>query len=336
MAMWQAVILTLLLLKGYQGQECSNSLDPVIGLSGQPVLIWPPNTQTELYSVEWKMELRSQRTSTLILRWNNQSEHCSSISERLNCAFVFECGNLSLNIKPAKPQCSGLYKLAMTSNNGDVSCIQFNVSIFDHVEKPYLQIVRKIINEGKCQMDLYCLVSRNDNVNYSWYNGSELILTPRNCSHLEVQIDAHKLNTYTCNISNPASWASASLNLTFTQDCLVIVILGVLFLGTLICFCVWMRKRKRKQSRSSPQEFLTVYEDIQEIKRNQCSASESQSQGNAATLYSVIQVSQARLKKNQDPSCSSTIYEQVGRRPLKACNPARLSRKELETFEIHF
>ncbi|XP_063109602.1 natural killer cell receptor 2B4 isoform X4 [Cavia porcellus] len=327
MAMWQAVILTLLLLKGYQGQECSNSLDPVIGLSGQPVLIWPPNTQTELYSVEWKMELRSQRTSTLILRWNNQSEHCSSISERLNCAFVFECGNLSLNIKPAKPQCSGLYKLAMTSNNGDVSCIQFNVSIFDHVEKPYLQIVRKIINEGKCQMDLYCLVSRNDNVNYSWYNGSELILTPRNCSHLEVQIDAHKLNTYTCNISNPASWASASLNLTFTQDCLeprflpfwiVIVILGVLFLGTLICFCVWMRKRKRKQSRSSPQEFLTVYEDIQEIKRNQCSASESQSQGNAATLYSVIQVSQ------------------VGRRPLKACNPARLSRKELETFEIHF
>lgn len=30
---------------------------------------------------------------------------------------------------------------------------------------------------------------------------------------------------------------------------IVIVILGVLFLGTLICFCVWMRKRKRKQSR---------------------------------------------------------------------------------------
>lgn len=115
---------------GFSFLECSNSLDPVIGLSGQPVLIWPPNTQTELYSVEWKMELRSQRTSTLILRWNNQSEHCSSISERLNCAFVFECGNLSLNIKPAKPQCSGLYKLAMTSNNGDVSCIQFNVSIF--------------------------------------------------------------------------------------------------------------------------------------------------------------------------------------------------------------
>ncbi|KAM6154303.1 natural killer cell receptor 2B4 [Erethizon dorsatum] len=282
----------------------------------------------------------------VMLRWKNNQEvtHSSSFFKYFNDTLDFESENLTLLIKAAKPQYSGLYKLEITNENGIVSCIQFKVFIFDHVEKPHLQIERKAMDEGKCQVDLSCLGSRNGNVSYAWYRGSKLISTSRNVSHLVVQIDANELDIYTCNVSNPVSWASESLNLT--QGCLepwflhfwvVIVILVTLFLGTLTCFCVWKRKRKRKQSQSSPPELLTVYDDIKEITRNQYSASTSQSQENAVTLYSVIQISQKpRCKKrNEDPSCSCTIYEQVERRARKACNPARLSRKELETFEIY-
>ncbi|XP_013377946.1 PREDICTED: natural killer cell receptor 2B4 isoform X2 [Chinchilla lanigera] len=306
--LWQAVTLTLLLLlKGYQGQECSDIGD-VVRLSGQSVSLQPPNTQMKAQSVEWKMNLFSHGSNMVILRLKNNKNliYCPLALNYLNSTLNFDSETLTLHIQAAKPQYSGLYKLEITNENGTVSCIQFKVFIFDHVEKPLLQVEKKTMDEGKCQVVLSCLGSKNSSVSYAWYRGSKLIWTSRNLSHLVVQIDANEMNTYTCNVSNPASWASESLNLT--QDCL----------------------------ESSPSE-LTVYEDIKEIRRNQYSEPTSQSQESAVTLYSVIQVSQKASfkKRNEDPSCSGTIYDQVGSRPVKAYNPARLSRKELENFKIH-
>uniref|UniRef100_A0A8C2VYS4 CD244 molecule n=1 Tax=Chinchilla lanigera TaxID=34839 RepID=A0A8C2VYS4_CHILA len=316
--LWQAVTLTLLLLlKGYQGQECSDIGD-VVRLSGQSVSLQPPNTQMKAQSVEWKMNLFSHGSNMVILRLKNNKNliYCPLALNYLNSTLNFDSETLTLHIQAAKPQYSGLYKLEITNENGTVSCIQFKVFIFDHVEKPLLQVEKKTMDEGKCQVVLSCLGSKNSSVSYAWYRGSKLIWTSRNLSHLVVQIDANEMNTYTCNVSNPASWASESLNLT--QDCLehrfwplwvVIVILVTLLLCTLTCFCVW--KRKKRQSQSSPSE-LTVYEDIKEIRRNQYSEPTSQSQESAVTLYSVIQVSQKASfkKRNEDPSCSGTIYDQ--------------------------
>ncbi|XP_004858761.1 natural killer cell receptor 2B4 [Heterocephalus glaber] len=343
--LWQAVNLTLLLLlKGYQGQECSDSTDPVVGLSGLPLSLRPLNTQMKEKAVEWRMQLPSLGKCKAILKWKNNKNvsYATCALEYFNNTLDFESENWTLLIKSAKPQYSGLYKLELTNANGTVSCFQFKVSVFDHVEKPRLKEEWKAVGEGKCLVNLSCLGSRNGNVSYAWYRGSELIPTLRNLSHLVVHLDANEPDIYTCNVSNPASWASESLNLT--QGCLeprfplllvVIVILVALFLGTLTCFFVW--KRKRKRSQSSPPELLTVYEDVKEIRRNQSSASTSQSQETAVTLYSVVQVSQkARFKKkNQDPSCNCTIYAQVGNRPLEACNSARLGRKELKIFDIY-
>ncbi|EHB13655.1 Natural killer cell receptor 2B4 [Heterocephalus glaber] len=310
------------LLKGLATMtgECSDSTDPVVGLSGLPLSLRPLNTQMKEKAVEWRMQLPSLGKCKAILKWKNNKNvsYATCALEYFNNTLDFESENWTLLIKSAKPQYSGLYKLELTNANGTVSCFQFKVSVFDHVEKPRLKEEWKAVGEGKCLVNLSCLGSRNGNVSYAWYRGSELIPTLRNLSHLVVHLDANEPDIYTCNVSNPASWASESLNLT--QGCLeprfplllvVIVILVALFLGTLTCFFVW--KRKRKRSQSSPPELLTVYEDVKEIRRNQ-----------------------ARFKKkNQDPSCNCTIYAQVGNRPLEACNSARLGRKELKIFDIY-
>ncbi|KFO18138.1 Natural killer cell receptor 2B4 [Fukomys damarensis] len=226
-------------------------------------------------TLEWRMQLPSFEKCKLILKWKNKNvSYTSCASAYFNNTLDFESENLTLLIKSAKPQYSGLYKLELTNVNGTVSCIQFKVSVFDHVEKPCLKEEWKAMGEGKCLVNLFCLGSRNGNVSYAWYRGNEKISALRNLSHLVVHLDANELDKYTCNVSNPASWASESLHLT--QGCLeprfpllfvVIMILVTLFLGTLTCFFVW--KRKRKQSQSSPQELLTVYEDVKEIGRNQ-------------------------------------------------------------------
>jgi hypothetical protein len=85
----------------------------------------------------------------------------------------------------------------------------------DHVEKPRLWWQWKALDEGMCQVNLSCLVSQDDNVNYTWYRGSEVISTLRNLTFVEKQIDANGQYTYTCNASNAVSWKSSNL----TQGC---------------------------------------------------------------------------------------------------------------------
>uniref|UniRef100_A0A2K6EPA4 CD244 molecule n=1 Tax=Propithecus coquereli TaxID=379532 RepID=A0A2K6EPA4_PROCO len=137
----------------------------------------------------------------------------------------------------------------------------------------------------------------------------------------------------------------------------IVTLIILLLVGTLACFCVW--KRKRKQPQTSPEEFLTIYEDVkdprtqrnqgQKPKQNspgegstiystvQSQSSASTSQEIANTLYSLIQPSRksGSKKRNHSPSFSSTVYEEVGKRQPKAQDPAQLSRKELESFSVY-
>lgn len=62
------------------------------------------------------------------------------------------------------------------------------------------------------------MVSRDSNVSYTWYKDNQLMLMPRNVTYLEVLIDAKDPHIYTCNVSNPVSWANQTINLT--QGCL--------------------------------------------------------------------------------------------------------------------
>uniref|UniRef100_A0A8C9BT01 CD244 molecule n=1 Tax=Phocoena sinus TaxID=42100 RepID=A0A8C9BT01_PHOSS len=131
------------------------------------------------------------------------------------------------------------------------------------------------------------------------------------------------------------------------------VLLTALFLGAFTCF--YVRRWKRKQSQTRPEEFLTIYEDVNNVqtRRNQeqnspgegrsiysmiqSQSSASTSQDNANTLYSLVQSSwkSGSKKTNRNTSFNKTISEEVGKKASKAENPARLSRRELENFCVY-
>ncbi|XP_063128826.1 natural killer cell receptor 2B4-like isoform X2 [Rattus norvegicus] len=152
--------------------------------------------------------------------------------------------------------------------------------IFDPVETPHLIVQGKLWANGTCQLSLSCFVPKDDNVSYALYRGSMLISNQRNGTHWENQTDASSLHTYTCNVSNKASWANHTL--TSPQSCQsvpskfnylpFVVSIGILvkfFHGAIDCFCVW--NRKRKQSQSIAKESLTIYEYVKnaQVSRDQ-------------------------------------------------------------------
>uniref|UniRef100_A0A8I5NTU0 CD244 molecule n=1 Tax=Papio anubis TaxID=9555 RepID=A0A8I5NTU0_PAPAN len=346
----QVVTFTLLLLlKGYQGKGCQGSADHVFSILGMPLQLQPNSIQTKIYKVQWKMWLPSQSTFRQILQWENGS----SPSNTFNNRFSFIIKNLTLLIKAAQQQDSGLYCLEVTNTMGQVQRAMFQVFVSDKVEKPRLQGQGKILDRGRCQVALSCLVSRDDNVTYAWYRGSKLIQTAGNLTYLEEEVDMNGTHTYTCNVSNPVSWESHTLNLT--QDCqnahhelrfwpflVIIVILSTLFLGTLVCFCVWRRKRKGKQSETCPKEFLTIYEEVKDLKTRRNKEQEQEQEqtfpGGGSTIYYMIQ-SQSSAPTSQEPAY--TLYSliqpsrKIEKSQPKAQNPARLSRKELENFDVY-
>ncbi|KAM9691599.1 natural killer cell receptor 2B4 isoform 1-T1 [Dama dama] len=361
----QVLGLTLLLLiKGHQGQ---GSAHHVVGISGEPVWLHNPGLQRNIYSVRWKMPSFSESSNYFTWSWKNDSgwtEVRGTLNPTLhhfNQRLNFISKNFTLLIKAAQPQDSGLYTLEVTSHSGKLWTYDFRVSIFDRVERPHLVEKRKVLDGDFCQVTLSCSVARGGDVSYAWYRGTELIQTPGNLTELVDKVDVSGLHLYTCNVSNPVSWANHSLQLT--QGCQsdpqdvtflfilvsVMILLVALFLGTLIYLCV---RRKRKQSRTTP-EVLTIYEDVNNMRtrRNQeqkppgeegktiystiqSQPSASTSQDNANTLYSLVQASwkTGSKKENHSPSFNKTIYEEVGKRTSKAENPARLSRRELENF----
>eukprot|EP00069_Balaena_mysticetus_P009424 bmy_06326T0 len=268
------------------------------------------------------MQPDSNSSCFLIHSWKNVSSQ-SNVGKSLNrtpnhfnnrLSFISE--NLTLLIMAVQQQDSGLYLLEVTEDTGKVWRHKFQVSVFDRVEKPQLVERWKVLDRGMCQVTLSCSVSRGGDVSYAWYKGTELIQTPRNLTKLEEQIDVSGLHTYTCNVSNPVSWANHTLQLT--QGCLnahlnfiflsilvsIVILLTALFLGTLTCFCV--RRWKRKQSQTRPEEFLTIYEDVNNVqtRRNQ----EQNSPGEGHTIYSMIQ-SQSSASTSQDNA--NTLYSLV-------------------------
>ncbi|XP_077616230.1 natural killer cell receptor 2B4 isoform X3 [Crocuta crocuta] len=329
-----ALLLTLLLLKGHQGKECRVSAERVVGLSGVPLKLQPPPIETEkLISVEWKRQVPPASEFSLILKWKNMS-NCYTYENwtlnHINKKFNFITTNFSLIIQAAEHQDSGFYILAVTDEVGEVKCHEFEVSVFDHVGEPHILQDQKVLDGGRCQVILSCSVSRGGNVSYDWYRGSRLIETARNLSRLEDQIDANSSHTYTCNVSNSVSW----VNHTFIQHC---------------------RSDSRHSKQSRPEEFLTVYEDVNnvQIRRNQEEKLNPPGEGNTIysmiqsqpsastsqetnTLYALVQTSRkSESKKSHRSSLNNTIYEEVGKRQLKAQNPGRLSRRELENFCVY-
>lgn len=395
----QAALLALfLLLRGHQGHGCSDSTEDVAAVSGKPLWLRPSNIQTKNVSIHWKKILHnSTRRMKILSCYPHDNEERTRCFNNGSSTHDFNLSNFALGIKSAKLEDSGCYELEITDSSTGGTCTKkFCILILDHVENPELQGEWKTQADGTCQLSLYCSVSKDDNVSFALYRGSKLISTQRNFTYLENQTDTSSLHTYTCNVSNKASWASDTRN--FTQDCqsvpekftllplvVIIVILVLLFLGAVPWFCI--RNKKRKQSQSDPKEFLTIYEDVKNphVRRNQeghPGGSESLSvvqengreqreangclfeeqtleqkpPGDGGTIYSMIQYKPSdstshekytlysaiqpsrksgSKKRNQNCPSSYTVYDEVGSQCLNPRNPARLSRRELENFDVY-
>lgn len=326
----QALALTLLLLfEGHQGQASPDSADHVTGLSGAPVRLQPPSTLTRADSVEWKVQLHTKLEFYVILTWKNTSGDLSNVlwvSKSFNNRLSFKIEDLSLLINDTQQQDSGLYLLEVTREDGSICRHEFQISVFDHVEKPRLLEQWKALDRGRCQVTLSCLVSRGGNVSYAWYRGSELIQTTRNLSELEEQVGVGSRHKYTCNVSNPVSWAAQTLELT--QAChkvdflsiLVIVLLLILTLtlGSLTGLCVW-RRRRRKRSQPIPKESLTIYEDVNSLPTRRNQEQEHSSLGEERTIYSSVQ---AQSAASTSRGTESTVYSVV--------DPARAAGRRLQ------
>ncbi|XP_049736957.1 natural killer cell receptor 2B4 isoform X1 [Elephas maximus indicus] len=373
----QALTLTILLLLTRHWNQ--GSADHVISVSGKTVWLRPSASQINISkSVTWKVQQFFSDSKRVILTWKGDCcpKYEPWVSDHFNNRLNFTSKDLAISIKAAQQQDSGFYFLESTDVSGKVWKTEFQVSVFDPVENPLLQWDSKALNNETCELNLSCSVSRNENVSYSWYRGSKLIQTPGNLTHLVELIDVNGLHTYTCNVSNPGSWANNTLILT--QACLSahqnfrflslpviisVILLVILFLGTLTSFCVWRRKRKRSRERA--EDSLTVYEVINnlQIRRNQeqeqgqgqeqeqnfhgegktiyarikSQGSGSTSQKMENTIYSTVEPfrKSGSKKKNNSPPSNCTIYEEVGKSQLRAQNPARLSRKELQILDIY-
>ncbi|XP_036058338.1 natural killer cell receptor 2B4 [Onychomys torridus] len=394
----QAVLLALFLfLRGHQGYDCSESPEDVSSISGNPLWLRPSNIQTKNVTFQWKkIQLDSPRKSDILI-WNSRNHQNSpNVANNFSNTYYFNASNFALGIKSAKLQDSGPYQLEITNSSGKLCTKKFQILILDHVGKPYLQGQWKISADGMCQLSLYCLVSKDDNVSYALYRGSKRISEQRNVTYLENLTDSSSLHTYTCTVSNKVSSANHTLN--FTQGCqsvpekvmflpfvVIIVILVILLLGAVTCFCMW--DKKRKQSQSGPIESSTIYEYVNDpqVRTNQVGHSrtsrspsaaqesgrgqrepdrchfeeqmpEQKPPGNGSTIYSMIQYKPSdsapqekctlysviqpsrksgSKKRNQNPPSNCTVYEEVGKQCLKARNPARLSRRELQNFDVY-
>ncbi|KAK7806025.1 hypothetical protein U0070_004733 [Myodes glareolus] len=62
---------------------------------------------------------------------------------------------------------------------------------------------------------------------------------------------------------------------------------------------------------------------------------EQETPRDGGTIYSMIQYKSGSKKRSQNCSSSYTVYEEVGSQCLHTRNPARLSRRELENFDVY-
>nr|AAG35766.1 NK cell receptor 2B4 [Rattus norvegicus] len=326
----QTVLLSLfLLLRAHQGQDCAGSSEEVLGVSGKPVRLRPSNIQTKHVSIEWKKKTGHQQTSHIVT-WNTLDPEspvvcCSDI-------YGFESENFALSIKSAKLNDSGHYLLEITDQGGIVCTKNFQILIFDPVETPHLTVQGSLWANGTCQLSLSCFVPKDDNVSYALYRGSMLISNQRNGTHWENWTDASSLHTYTCNVSNKASWANHTL--TSPQSCQsvpskfnylpFVVSIGILvtfLLGAIACFCVW--NRKRKQSQSIAKESLTIYEYVKnaQVSRDQqghfrASGSSSDVRGDEREQReSDRRLFQEQMAEQKSPEDGGAMYSKVQCKP---------------------
>uniref|UniRef100_A0A803Y052 Ig-like domain-containing protein n=1 Tax=Meleagris gallopavo TaxID=9103 RepID=A0A803Y052_MELGA len=160
----------------------------------------------EWTAVEWKVVLGAEpRQRILTVRKDEVEPANSSLSRR--ATFLWE--PLSLHISAVTKADSGNYSAEIEHSHGSVLNKCFHVSVWEPVGSPHLERYVLQQEQGWCSFQLSCAVPGATAVSYSWSRDSEPL---GNQSVLEVPKDVQP-GLYVCNVSNPASWSTASIDM---------------------------------------------------------------------------------------------------------------------------
>ncbi|XP_007481695.1 natural killer cell receptor 2B4 [Monodelphis domestica] len=359
------IFFTMLQNQGTSGSKMEK-IDLAV-ITGNDIKLQPVWSQQYSESTDfiWFFRPTSTQNTHKIVSWKNGSKVTFDVDifqNRLNAI----AENLTLFINSVQKQDSGLYYMEITNLKGEVyTTAQFQVSVYDPVQEPELQVTWEPWNSTLCHVNLSCLVKGNSNLTYIWYRGRKQMNTVGKYSHIQLLIQAKNTeNSFTCHASNPVSSGSHTINLTWacpssvyssTSELQLLLILGfslipltVLLLSILIYLYV---KRKKQQQQPVTDMNMTVYEkvDYGKPRRNQvqnfCGKDEhktlyatvqlpkqlpaSRPADQSKTLYSTVQEPKQKPSSEQMTANSATVYQEVQ-------SPKRLSRKELKTFQIYF
>ncbi|XP_004950235.3 natural killer cell receptor 2B4 isoform X6 [Gallus gallus] len=267
-------------------------------------------------AVQWKVTLEAQARQRILTVRKDKIYHTnSSLSQRA----TFHWEPLSLQIRAVTQADSGIYNAEIEESTGSVWTKCFHVSVWEPVGSPRLETLVLQEEQGRCHLQLSCTVPGATAVSYSWSRDSDPL---GNQSVLLVSEYVQPV-LYVCNVSNPASWSTASIDMATacTQKGLfgavpwwavtVLLVLAVCIAGSITFWC-WRRRGKDYPAEHTDPP-LTVYEEVGRVRTGQEPNRNSEAHAVGNTIYAMVHPKEQKPKSPQNPE-SCTIYSTVQHR----------------------
>ncbi|XP_024999319.2 natural killer cell receptor 2B4 isoform X7 [Gallus gallus] len=292
-------------------------------------------------AVQWKVTLEAQARQRILTVRKDKIYHTnSSLSQRA----TFHWEPLSLQIRAVTQADSGIYNAEIEESTGSVWTKCFHVSVWEPVGSPRLETLVLQEEQGRCHLQLSCTVPGATAVSYSWSRDSDPL---GNQSVLLVSEYVQPV-LYVCNVSNPASWSTASIDMATacTQKGLfgavpwwavtVLLVLAVCIAGSITFWC-WRRRGKDYPAEHTDPP-LTVYEEVGRVRTGQEPNRNSEAHAVGNTIYAMVHPKEQKPKSPQNPE-SCTIYSTVQHRmkppplspdPRSALQSPSFRRKKLD------
>eukprot|EP00076_Gallus_gallus_P033782 XP_024999320.1 natural killer cell receptor 2B4 isoform X22 [Gallus gallus] len=292
-------------------------------------------------AVEWKVTLEAQpRQRILTVRKDKIYPANSSLSQRA----TFHWEPLSLQIRAVTQADSGIYYAEIEKSTASVWIKCFLVSVWEPVGSPRLETLVLQKEQGRCRLQLSCTVPGATAVSYSWSRDSD----PLGNQSVLVVSEYVQPVLYVCNVSNPASWSTASIDMATacTQKGLfgavpwwavtVLLVLAVCIAGSISFWC-W-RRRGKDYPAEHTEPPLTVYEEVGRVRTGQEPNRNSEAHAVGNTIYAMVHPKEQKPKSPQNPE-SCTIYSTVQHRmkppplfpdPRSALQSPSFRRKKLD------
>ncbi|XP_064330974.1 natural killer cell receptor 2B4-like isoform X2 [Phalacrocorax carbo] len=268
---------------------------------------------------EWRVTLGTGHQLRVLTAEKNKDASLPNSSFAGRAAFKQD--TLSLRISPVSTADSGVYRLDVeNAANSVIGSVCFRVSVWEPVRQPRLEARVSHQEQGWCNVSLVCTVPGAGNVSYSWFCPGEPLGALEQQPRLDVLVRGDgDPKVCSCNVSNPASWSTASTDPVAAcrrpaSGLLTLVVVAValvlaLAISGVVTFC-WWRKRGKDPQGEHAEQSLTVYEEVGKTHTAQHPNATSEATVGGNTIYAVICPKTQGSSHRQEPQ-NCTIYTTV-------------------------